>query len=236
MNLLRLKRAITKGFKKPLQALFFHGNAAQCNLCGRTARTFKAPGPHFQAQSTCPWCGSLERHQLAVELIRTRTDLFSAGGSPKDMLHFAPETGLERLFRERLGERYTSADLFHEHADRQIDLCAMDIPDDSVGLLFCFHVLEHVPDDRAAIREMRRVVRPGGVAMVDVPIVREETYEDPSIVTKAERLKHFGQDDHVRTYGPDFYNRLRDAGFEIETPTEADAFDPMQRERIEDPR
>ena len=117
------------------------------------------------------------------------------------------------------GIRYLTADLDPTGVDLQLDLMDLALPDDAFDAVVCSHVLEHVPDDAAAMRELRRVTRPGGWCLVMVPldVTRAETYEDPSVVTPEARRREFLQDDHVRLYAPDIVDRLATAGFAVET-------------------
>ena len=119
------------------------------------------------------------------------------------------------MFRKQLGDDYLSADLFNPLAMVKMDITDIQYPDESFDVIYCSHVLEHVDDDRKAMSEFRRVLKSDGWAILLVPIFGETTYEDPSIVDPAERLKHFGQEDHVRQYGRDYVDRLRDAGFSV---------------------
>src|SRR5262249_34549913 len=105
-----------------------------------------------------------------------------------------------------------------------MDIAAIDLPNDSFDVIYCSHVLEHVADDRRAMRELRRVLKPDGWAILLVPITASATVEDPSVVDPAERLRMFGQEDHVRRYGPDYIDRLRDAEFDV---TEINVHDLM---------
>jgi predicted SAM-dependent methyltransferase len=131
------------------------------------------------------------------------------------MLHVAPESCLEPTFRKQLGDDYLTADLFNPLAMVKMDITDIQYPDESFDVIYCSHVLEHVVDDRKAMSEFYRVLKSDGWAILLVPITAETTYEDPSIVAPVERLKHFGQDDHVRRYGHDYVDRLRDAGFNV---------------------
>ena len=104
----------------------------------------------------------------------------------------------------------------------KMDITDIQYPDESFDVIYCSHVLEHVVDDRKAMSEFRRVLKSDGWAILLVPITVETTYEDPSIVDPAERLKHFGQDDHVRRYGKDYVERLRAAGFKVSVSNASD--------------
>jgi SAM-dependent methyltransferase len=130
--------------------------------------------------------------------------------------HFAAEPAIEKQLRNRTPRAtYVTADLEPGRAEQQVDVTHIPWPDGSVDLLICSHVLEHVPDDRAAMRELRRVLTPEGHALLEVPVIGELTREDPAVTDPAERLRLFGQEDHVRVYGRDYYERLHQAGFRV---------------------
>jgi SAM-dependent methyltransferase len=141
------------------------------------------------------------------------TDLFD--GRHKKVLHVAPERCFEGRLKAALGADYLTTDLLDPHVMERMDITEIRYPDESFDVIYCSHVLEHVPDDRKAMREFRRVLKKSGWAVLLVPITTESTVEDPSITDPAERLRLFGQDDHVRRYGPDYLDRLREAGFDV---------------------
>jgi SAM-dependent methyltransferase len=163
----------------------------------------------------CPGCGSHERHRALWLFLQERTGVLS---EPLVVLHFSPEYALERRFRELPHLSYVSADIDPQRADLQLDITAMALADESFDIVICSHVLEHVDDDRAAMRELRRVLKPDGLAIVMVPVdrTRAETYEDPSITAPADRLREFWQEDHLRLYGRDLADRLRGEGLACE--------------------
>ena len=144
------------------------------------------------------------------------------------LLHFAPEWCLEQRLRPRVGPGYTSADLEPGKADRVLDLMGLALPDAAFDASICSHVLEHVEDDAVAMRELRRVLVPGGWAIVMVPLdlSRASTYEDPTKVTPEERRAAFWQHDHVRLYGRDLADRLAGAGFDVTVIVPADLVGP----------
>jgi SAM-dependent methyltransferase len=130
------------------------------------------------------------------------------------------------------GVHYRSADLEPGRADEQVDVTNIPWPDECVDFIVCSHVLEHVPDDRAAMRELRRILTPDGLAVIEVPVLAEVTVEDPSVVDPHERLRRFGQVDHVRVYGPDVYDRLTEAGFAVSHHDVRDLTTTSERSRF----
>jgi SAM-dependent methyltransferase len=176
----------------------------------------------------CPRCGSRQRHRLLWLYLERRTDL---PASSARVLHFAPEAGLERRLRSLPALRYRTADLEPGRGDLTLDVTEIDLPDASVDVLLCVHVLEHVEDDRRALRELHRVLAPGGWGVVQVPIQGERTDEDPAVRDPEERRRRFGQEDHVRMYGRDFRDRLVDAGFEVDVVVFRDELSPRERAR-----
>jgi SAM-dependent methyltransferase len=208
------------GFGPTLRSLSYFGQGRLCPICGCSSPRFSPLGDPLRDDAQCLHCGSLERDRLAWLFIRTRTDLF--GPAPHKLLHVAPERVLADRFRAHLGDGYLSADLCEGRAMVRMDVTDIGSPDGSFDALYCSHVLEHVDDDRRAMRELHRVLRPGGWAIVLVPVTDEETFEDPGITDPRERKKAFGQQDHVRRYGPDVVDRLCEAGFTVEVIRAAD--------------
>lgn len=131
------------------------------------------------------------------------------------MLHIAPEPALARRLMHLDNVDYLSADLFDPKAMVKMDITQIDYPDHSFDLIYCSHVLEHVSDDRKALGEFWRVLKPGGKAIILVPILGQVTFEDASITDPVERERVYGQHDHVRSYGLDFASRLEGSGFQV---------------------
>jgi SAM-dependent methyltransferase len=179
----------------------------------------------------CPRCGAQARHRALWLYLHERTNLFSGEGL--SVLHFAPEHALGRRLAATPGIRYVSADLDAPEAMEHFDITDIPHPDDSWDAILCIHVLEHVPDDRRAMRELHRVVKPDGWAIVLVPLDldRSETYEDPSITDPAERERAFWQADHLRLYGRDLPDRLREAGFDVTVDQWVRGLDPATIKR-----
>jgi len=190
----------------------YRGRRVECPCCGGRFRRFM-PGLSHRATRVCPRCGAQERHRALWLWMRERTDLF---GRNISILHWAPEYALQRSLSQLPNAFYVSADLEGDEAMQHMDITDVPFKDDAFDLIVCVHVLEHVPDDRRAMREMVRVLRPGGMALLLVPIVLEQaTHEDPAIVEPEDRERHYWQADHVRLYGGDFKDRLAEEGFEV---------------------
>jgi SAM-dependent methyltransferase len=163
----------------------------------------------------CPGCGAQERHRAVWLYLRARRpELFSEALS---VLHFAPEESFQRRLSALTKLRYVTADLELPHASEHFDIVRIPYPDDSFDVILCVHVLEHVEEDRRAMRELARVLKPDGWALILVPMDedRAETYEDAAITAPRERERAFWQHDHVRLYGRDFPERLREEGFRV---------------------
>lgn len=184
-----------------------------CPVCGRWARYFISYGRPARPDAQCPFCGSLERQRLLWLYLHGHSDDLRNGAGP--LLHVAPAPCLESRLKKSLGVRYLTADLFDPRAMVKLDVTNIERPDGHFAAIICSHVLEHVDDDRRAMAEFFRTLRPGGTAILMVPITAPRTFEDPAIVSPGERLRAFGQEDHVRRYGPDFVDRLRESGFAV---------------------
>lgn len=200
--------------RKFIRGLDYVGNARYCPVCNRHSKKFGVVGSPPRDDAQCFYCGAYERHRMVWLYFKRKTDFFASKSFK--MLHVAPEATFEKLFHRQLGNNYLTADLFNPRAMVKMDITDIQYPDDSFDVIYCSHVLEHVPDDRKAMREFFRVLKPSGWAMLLVPIVGEQTFEDPSITDPAERARVFGQDDHVRIYGRDYVGRLREAGFKVD--------------------
>jgi SAM-dependent methyltransferase len=198
--------------------LFYRGNAFGCNICGaRLSRFITMPDDRM-----CPRCGSLSRNRRLYSLL---TSEFLRPGTR--MLDFSPSRALYRALKGTRGIQYVSSDFAGEFvADRHYDLTRLDVADASVDLITCFHVLEHIVDDRAAMAELRRVLAPGGSALIQTPFKSGSIYEDPTVSTPEGRRAAFGQEDHVRTYSVDgLAGRLREAGLAVDARAYKDAPD-----------
>jgi SAM-dependent methyltransferase len=209
--------------------LRLRGHAVECPCCGGNFGHFM-PG-RDPNNPICPRCGAQARHRALWLYLGERTNLLH--GEELRLLHFAPERALGRRLGATAGIHYVSADLDAPEAMEHFDITDIPHGDDSFDAILCIHVLEHVEDDRKAMRELRRILRPGGWAIVLVPLdlSRAETYEDPSITDPAARERAFWQADHLRLYGRDFPERLREAGFDVTVDEWVRTLDPAAIER-----
>ena len=204
--------------------LFYVGWSAECPCCGARCREFLPHGRPERDHALCARCGAVERHRLCMLYLKNRTNLFS---ERLRLLHFAPETVFRKIFSALPNLEYVTTD-FSPSANVRMDITNLAFPDGSFDAILCMHVLEHIPDDRGAMRELLRVLRPGGWAILQVPLdlSRERTYEDWSITDAQERFRHFGQEDHVRWYGRDYKERLEGAGFQVTVEDYVRSFPP----------
>jgi SAM-dependent methyltransferase len=200
---------------------FSHGKLHRlCPICGHDGIMIGVGQPP-RWDARCAQCGSRERHRL-LWLWATRSGANQLYG--KRILHFAPEKALRSALMNSCA--YETADLRQQGVTHQADMSQLAIADQTYDVVIANHVLEHVDDDRRAMRELFRILQPGGIALLTVPInpTREVTYEDATITDPVERQAHFNAPDHRRFYGLDFSDRLRNAGFLVETfrlpPTE----------------
>lgn len=204
-----------------LRKIIFFGNRFYCPVCESRVRKFYGVGSRLNAW--CSVCNAAERHRLVWLFLQRKTNIFEQ--VPKRVLHIGPRLILELKFRQMANLDYLTADLSNSRAMVKMDITDIQYPDHSFDIIFCNHVLEHISDDRQAMRELYRVLKPKGWAILLVPITAEATFEDPSVTDPAEREKLFGQYDHVRRYGPDYIDRLKDSGFHVSVFSAAEFLD-----------
>ena len=200
---------------RPALSFWLSGDTYTDPIDGKSFRTFLPYGYGTQRPNVLsPSTLSLERHRLLWLYLKNETDFFT---SPKKVLHMAPEQCFLPLFKKMKNLDYTTADLYAPKVDVKADILDLPFEDNTFDLIFCNHVLEHIEDDAKAMSELYRVIKPGGMGIFQIPqeIEREKTFEDFSITSPEERAKHFGQYDHVRVYGRDYFDRLRKAGFTV---------------------
>lgn len=195
-------------FRK-IYANLYSGKTFECNICSRKLSRFAL---NSRNEKLCPNCGSLERDRKLWQLIET-TYL-----KPEiSILDFSPSRCLARKFKKIKDINYLSTDFCGNFiADHKFDITNLNLQDNSVDLICCYHILEHIKDDTLAMSELFRVLKNGGTALIQTPFKEGETYENEAVVTKEDRLLHFGQEDHVRIYSEnDLARRLRKVGFEV---------------------
>ncbi len=215
---------------RPIFALYFRGNTYTDPIDGKGFRKFLPYGyERPRANVLSPSTLSLERHRLLWLYLKQETPFFT---DKLKVLHFAPEQAFYKRFRKLPNLEYTTTDLLSPLADVKADICDLPFEDNSFDLILCNHVLEHIPDDRKAMQELFRVLRPGGWGVFQIPqdLTREKTFEDDSITDKKERAMIFGQYDHVRVYGRDYFDTLRSVGF---TVSEIDYTDQLSAADVE---
>lgn len=234
----RLRQAVPEPLKPPLRglrasfralrALKYRGDSFYCPFCdGRFSRTLPmgldlpvlreyAVVGGSRRDGACPRCESFDRERMFVLYLSRCTDVFER---PIRLLHVAPEAHLERVIRGQCSIDYLSADLNAPGVMMKLDITRIQMPDDQFDVIICSHVLEHIPDDRRAMSELQRVLRPGGWAILQVPfsLNLEETFEDSAVTEPRARERMFGQRDHVRIYAlHDYVRRLEASGFRVE--------------------
>ena len=199
---------------RPFIAFYLKGNKYTDPIDNKSFRKFLPYGYEVQRQNVLsPSTLSLERHRLLWLYLTNETNFFT---SKKKVLHMAPEQCFLTRFR-KLNHDYVTADIDSPIADVTADIINLPFNDNSFDVIFCNHVLEHVQDDTRAMKELFRVMKKGGMGIFQVPqdLNRNVTFEDNSITNPKERAKIFGQYDHVRVYGKDYFDKLRSIGFEV---------------------
>lgn len=201
---------------RPVLAIWMKGDTYQDPIDGRRFRSFLPYGYENPRDNVLsPSTLSLERHRLLWLYLTNETDFFNA---PQKVVHFAPEQAFYQRFRKLGNLDYTTTDLNSPLADVKADICDLPFEENSFDVILCNHVLEHIPDDTKAMRELYRILKPGGWGILQIPqdLKREVTFEDDTITDKEVRAKIFGQYDHVRIYGRDYFDKLRTIGFKVD--------------------
>jgi SAM-dependent methyltransferase len=222
---LRIAWRLTKGRAKYLRKAIkgtFGQHPRECPCCGWRGRflNFGTPG---RFDVVCPRCRSHPRQRL-LKLVHEHEGLIPPNA---EVLHFAPEGAVSRMIGETAPNRYVTADL-KDGLDLKLDIEKIDLPDESFDVVICSHVLEHV-DDRAALSELYRILKPSGRLILMIPIIEgsAKTYENPAITSWHDRKLHFGGGTHVRYYGRDFRDRVRTPGFHLHEYC-ADDYEPIR--------
>lgn len=201
---------------RPFLKIYLKGSRYTDPIDGNSFRKFLPYGYENQRENVLsPSTLSLERHRLLWLYLKDHTGFFSKN---LKVLHFAPEQAFYKRFRKLSNLDYTTTDLNSPLADVKADICDLPFENHSFDFILCNHVLEHIPDDKLAMQELYRVLKPGGTAILQIPqeLDRALTFQDDNITDPKERAKIFGQYDHVRIYGRDYFDKLRQIGFKVE--------------------
>ena len=190
--------------------------------CGKAFLGFGGyVGENYDPDCACACCGSHNRHRFHWLILAQQ--LFRQENSGCSLLHFAPESFFAKRLENFFGDNYVTGDIEPGRAKFVVDITDICFPENKFEYIICSHVLEHIVDDITALKELYRVLKPGGTAYLSVPLRREETtYEDYSITSPEERTKHFGRYDHVRHYGTDIVDRIKSVGFCVEVKVPSD--------------
>ena len=188
---------------------FYKGENFQCNVCDTKLGKFI----HLKDNDKlCPRCGSLSRTRRLFDILKT-------GYLKKDIsvLDFSPSRSLYRVFKSMESIHYTSNDISGDFlSDFKFDITDLGIENDKFDLILCYHILEHIDDDRKAMQELYRVLKNEGTCIIQTPFKDGDIYEDSSVISAIERLKHFGQKDHVRIYSANgLKDRFEQCGFMV---------------------
>ena len=229
----------------PFLTLWLKGNTYTDPIDGKSFRKFLPYGYGKQRPNVLsPGTLSLERHRLIWLYLKNETNFFNPDTSSKDteinqsdrrtgsvlkkVLHMAPEQCFLSIFKKQKNLNYTTADLYSPIVDVKADILNLPFEDNSFDLIFCNHVLEHIKDDHKAMSELYRVLKKGGMGIFQIPqdLSLDKSYEDFSITSPEERMEHFGQYDHVRIYGRDYFDRLRKVGFQVDEVDYSSKLDP----------
>jgi SAM-dependent methyltransferase len=219
--------------KKSFQKLYFKGDNVYCACCGSSFSAFAPFGVPRSPNRLCLQCDSLERHRLLWMFLEKRTDLFS---SPYRLLHVAPERVFFHKFKKMRSISYYPVDLTPKEypaGTKFLDLLDPGLPDHSFDAIICNHVFQYIVDDRKAIKNVYRMLAPGGWAILQVPIDwdREVSFEDYTITDPKERERVYGLSGHVRWYGRDYERKLKEMGFRVSMNDFISEFSPEETAR-----
>jgi len=188
---------------------FYRGKRFQCNVCNKNLREFISLK---SGEKLCPFCGSSSRNRRLWNILKSeflKSDI--------RVIHFSPSRSLKRYLSKDLSLNYITSDYLGEFdAEKHYNITNISESDNSFDLIICYHILEHIEDDQAAMKELYRILKKGGSCIIQTPFKDGEIYEDDSIKSAEDRLKYFGQEDHLRIYSVDgLTDRLIQSGFEV---------------------
>lgn len=215
-------------FKRFINNKLYAGDNVWCPICSHSFKSWL----NNQKYGSCPYCQSATRQRMTSLYLEER---YNPHQLPVKLLYFAPNWGLEKYFRQQKQVyNCNTSDLYAPNVDFKSDITNLLFDERSFDLIVCSHVLEHVPDDTKAIAELFRVLRVGGIALIQVPYncSAEYTDEDLSIVAPKERERRFSQFDHVRRYGRDIVERLQKPGFKVEAVDLTQSYTPEENRRL----
>ncbi len=215
---------------RPCLKIIYRGSNYQDPIDGFSFRRFLPYGYQKQRPNVLsPSTLSLERHRLLWLFLKHETDFFD---KPLKLLHFAPEQAFYKRFRALKNIDYTTTDLNSPLADVKADICDLPFQDESFDVVLCNHVLEHIKDDTTAMMEIFRILKKDGWAILQIPqdLNRDKTFEDNSITDPKERSRIFGQYDHVRIYGLDYFDKLESIGFQVHPIEYTNSFSDKERD------
>ena len=208
------KRIIPRRYHPLVRYIFitirYFGLRFKCPSCGGHFRKFLS----YESDRKCPRCDCLKRHRLLWVYLNEKTDFFT---NHKKVLSVSPLPFFQTKCRKLKNLDYVSVDISSPMVMARMDITNIATSEDQFDCIICYHVLEHIPDDKKAMRELFRVIKPGGWAILQSPVRYNlhKTFEDPNIGSPEERRHVFGQRDHVRIYGRDYKDRLERAGFTV---------------------
>jgi SAM-dependent methyltransferase len=216
-----LNKLFPTSLKTKFKLIAFKGNNVHCSVCDSSFITFMPFGigsAPKRPNAVCPKCGALERTRIFWNYLQSH-NILSGNIS---FFHVAPEQQFFERLKNHKNIKYIPVDKMepgyvYPEGTMNMDITKIDLADNSVDFILCSHVLEHIPDDKLAMKELYRILKPGGKGILQVPMDTslENTYENEAITDPKEREIHFGQYDHVRLYGLDYKSRLENAGFRV---------------------
>ena len=215
MPVLKGLEARLRRLRRVAAPLTWAGNAVHCPVCDRSFRGFRSAGNkrNRRPNAVCPYCAARERDRLTFLFLASPAG--PAAGGP--LLHIAPEACLQPRLRELADGEYATADLIRTDVDERFDLMAIPHGDAAFHAVYCSHVLQDVPDDRVAMAELYRVLKPGGWSILNIPVTAEATVDHRNAPLRPRRPGDPRPPEHLRTYGRDFPQRMGSAGFEVRT-------------------
>ena len=230
-NIPRTQLIFWSNILRPIIDLFYRGSKYYDPINKKSYRKFLPYGyVNQRPNALSPGTLSLERHRLLWLYLKNETDFFT---TKLKILHIAPEQAFFKFLKSLKNKNYITFDLNSPLADIKGDICNMPFDDNFFDLILCNHVLEHIEDDNKAMNELYRVLNKNGTAILQVPIdlKKQKTYEDINIKTEKERMEKFGQYDHLRIYGLDYFDKLEKIGFRVEKNKYATKFSEIEMEK-----